>query len=241
MNLDEIEEDTGNVLNSNCRWISWELCGLNIKLIIWLYDVENGMHHNLLQAELLVKLDAAHEKDKLPSRKRVRNQRKEATWEIPVVRHFTILSSVIILPVQSNWRRCPFKPPLNTCRHSRRKERGRKHLIEYVILWWSSLSTGASVLNATTKHVWINFTSYKKGVTRIGVKECYLGCLPSLHGYKNWRRLWQYGQTILPSRSIKIEWDNCRGIWFTIRCKERGYWRAIKIARGRNVEVCEIL
>ena len=28
-------------------------------------------------------------------------------------------------------------------------------------------------VNATTKHMWINFTSYKKGVTRIGVKECF--------------------------------------------------------------------
>jgi hypothetical protein len=81
MNLDEIEEDTRNVLNSRIADGSRDnYDGLNIKLIIWLYDFENGMHRNLLQAELLGKMDAAHEKDEaFFSRKRVRNQRKEAT------------------------------------------------------------------------------------------------------------------------------------------------------------------
>jgi hypothetical protein len=51
---------------------------LNIKLIIWLYDVENGMHHNLLQAELLVKLDAAHEKDEASVTKKGKKSKKRS-------------------------------------------------------------------------------------------------------------------------------------------------------------------
>jgi hypothetical protein len=46
--------------------------------------------------------------------------------------------------------------------------------------------------------------------------------------------------TKLQSRSIRIEWDNCSGGRFTIRCKEGGYSRAIKFVRERNVEIGEI-
>jgi hypothetical protein len=49
-----------------------------------------------------------------------------------------------------------------------------------------------------------------------------------------------YHTVNLHSRSIRIEWDNCRGGRFTIRCKEGGYSRAIKLVRERNVEVGEI-
>ena len=56
MNLNEIEADTdGSRGNYD---------GANVKFFIWLYEFNNGMHHNLLQEELLVNMVAAHAKDK---------------------------------------------------------------------------------------------------------------------------------------------------------------------------------
>jgi hypothetical protein len=65
----------------------------NIKLIIWLYNFKNGMRRNLLQAELLVKMDAAYEKDeasvtksgkKSKTRNYLRNTCREALHSIVV-------------------------------------------------------------------------------------------------------------------------------------------------------------
>ena len=133
MNLGEIEEDTGNVLNS---WIADgsrdNYDGLNIKLIIGSTTSKTECIIITCKPSCSWSWTLLMKKTRLPSRKRVRNQRKEATWEIPVVRHFTVLSSVIILRVQSNRRRYPFKLSLNTCRHSRRRQRGRKQFFDWV-------------------------------------------------------------------------------------------------------------
>ena len=64
MNLDEIDKETTKVLNSQ---IANNSCSdydySNIKLFIGLYEFKNGLHHNLLQEEMLANIIAGHAKD----------------------------------------------------------------------------------------------------------------------------------------------------------------------------------
>ena len=71
MNLNEIEADTRNVLNSRIADGSrGNYDGANVKFFIWPYEFNNGMHHNLLQEELLINMVAAHAKDEASVTKR---------------------------------------------------------------------------------------------------------------------------------------------------------------------------
>lgn len=182
MNLDEIEADTRNVLNSRIASGSRDSYdAANIKLIIWLYDFENGMHRNLLQADLLVKMDAAYEKDeasvtksgkKSKTRNYLRNTCREALHSIVVGDNTTCpikleeMSFATIAQYLSTFQK-KAKGTESMLRLSTSSYDGARSALAH-------LYTESGVeqnVNATTKHMWINFTSYKKGVTRIGVKE----------------------------------------------------------------------
>jgi hypothetical protein len=178
MNLNEIETDTKNVLNSQIADGSHgNYDGANVKFLIWLYKFNNSMHHNLLQEELLCHMVAAHAKDeasvttkgkKSKTRNFLRKTCRDAVHGIVVVdvTTFPIKLEEISFAVISQYLSTFLK-----------QGKGMDAMVRLTMSAFDGarsalahLYTEAGVdqnVNATTKHLWINFTNYKKGVKRI--------------------------------------------------------------------------
>jgi hypothetical protein len=139
------------------------------------------MHNNLLQEELLVNMVAAHAKDeasvttkgkKSKTRNFLRKTCRDAIHGIIVgdVTTFPIKLEEISFAVISQYLSTFLKQGKGTdamVRLTTSAFDGARSALAH-------LYTEAGVdqnVNATTKHLWINFTNYKKGVKRIGVKE----------------------------------------------------------------------
>lgn len=230
--------------------------GCNIQFMLWLFDTADEKYHHLLQEKLLHDMIEAHRKDLItltkkghPSKMRtcVRNVCATALGAIIEGDNTTVpvVLENLSFPVISRYLSTFTKKVKNTdatVRLTTSAYDGARSALAHLF----KESGVDQDVNESTKHLWKNFTAYKKGVRRIGVTEkmaigvstaeenchCHLLHTSTLHKYYLKRKARAYCCPYISS--VRVESMVVTALIDSIRCHNDAI--LVEIGRGTKTD-----